>query len=70
MLLVGIPIIFQFIIIGFTIFTRDMRSIFYFFPVMMILFMGLFFAWLYSLGTNLFKKLPVTEKMSLTRLHR
>jgi len=66
-LLVGIPVIFQFIIIGFTIFTRDLRSIFYFFPVMMILFIGLFFGWLYSLGTNLFKKLPVTEKMSLTR---
>jgi hypothetical protein len=66
-LLVGTPVIFQFILIGYAIFSRDPRAIFYFFPVMMILFVGLLFGWLYSLGTNLFKKLPVTEKMSLTR---
>ncbi len=29
--------------------------------------MGLYFGWFYSLGTNLYKKLPETERMNLTR---
>jgi hypothetical protein len=66
-LLVGMPIIFEFLIIGVAISSRDPRTIFYFFPVMLILYVGLFFGWLYSLGTNLFKRLPVTARMSLTR---
>jgi hypothetical protein len=33
----------------------------------MILFIGLFFNWLYALGINLYKKLPATAPMSLTR---
>jgi hypothetical protein len=67
MLLIGIPMILEFLLMGFLATTRDPRIIFIFFPIMMIIFGGLFFAWFYSLGTNLFKKLPETARMSLTR---
>jgi hypothetical protein len=66
-LLIGIPIIFQIITIGSIISMRIPRLIFPLFPVVMILFIGLFFGWFYALGTHLYKKLPATEKMNLTR---
>jgi len=55
-LLVGIPLIVEFIMFGFAFSSRDMRVFFYFFPVLMILSLGLFFSWFYSLGANLFKR--------------
>ena len=45
----------------------DMGRTFIYVPLMMILFLGLFFGWFYSLGTQLFKRLPPTARMSLTR---
>jgi hypothetical protein len=66
-LLIGIPMIFQFITIGTVISSKNPTTMFYFFPIMMILFIGLFFGWFYSLGTNLYKKLPVTANMNLTK---
>ena len=65
-LLLGVPIIFQFITIGSAVSGSNLY-IFYLFPVMMILFIGLLFGWLYALGVNLHKKLPPTATMSLTR---
>jgi hypothetical protein len=66
-LLIGIPIIFQSITIGSIISRNNPRFMFHLFPVMMILFITLFFGWFYALGTNLYKKLPATEQMNLTR---
>jgi hypothetical protein len=65
--LIGIPLIFQFITIGAVISGHSSKIMFYFFPVMIILFIGVFFGWFYSLGTNLYKKLPATATMSLTK---
>lgn len=59
--------VFEFVLIAFVIMTREPGAALIGFPVLMILCTGSFFAWFYSLGTNLFKRLPVTEKMSLTR---
>jgi heme/copper-type cytochrome/quinol oxidase subunit 2 len=36
-------------------------------PVIMILFMAVFFGWFYALGTNLQKRLPGSVKMNLTK---
>lgn len=35
------------------------------FPIIIVLFMGTFFSWLYTLGTNLHKKLPQAASMKL-----
>lgn len=67
LLLIGIPLIFQFVIIGFTIASRNPAAYFIYFPIITILIIGLSLSWSYSLGTNLYKRLPVTAKMSLTR---
>jgi hypothetical protein len=67
LLLIGVPFIAEILLIGVTITSRDPRVVFSYFPFVMILPMGLFTAWFYSLGTNLFKRVPLTVKMSLTR---
>jgi hypothetical protein len=66
-LLLGFPIVLQLIAFGFVISSNDPSTIFYLFPMVMILFSGTFFGWLYALGTNLHKKLPSTVTMNLTR---
>jgi hypothetical protein len=66
-LLVGIPLILEFIMMGFVVSSRDPRAVFTFVPILTIVSLGLFFGWFYSLGANLFKRLPATAKMSLTR---
>jgi hypothetical protein len=76
-LLIGLPVICQFILMG-VMFSSlsglssretmpDMRPFFTIFPIMMTLVIVVFFGWFYSLGTNLFKMLPDTVRMSLTR---
>jgi hypothetical protein len=67
LLLVGIPIIFEFLFMGLLVSSKEPMAFFIYFPIMMLLFIGLFTSWFYSLGTNLFKRLPETAKMSLTR---
>jgi hypothetical protein len=57
-LLVGIPMIAEFVIMGAVLTNRDLRIAFTLLPVLMILSLGLFYGWFYSLGTNLFKRLP------------
>ena len=66
-LLVGIPILFEFITIGTAVSGNHPGNMFFIFAVILILFMGLYFSWFYSLGTNLYKRLPETERMNLTR---
>ena len=72
LILIGFPMILQFIAIGLAIGSRGYpwNGFIILFPIVMLLYTGLFFIWFYSLGTNLFKRLPVlpvTEKMSLTK---
>jgi hypothetical protein len=66
-LLMGFPMIFQFVIMGSVMTSRNPTIMFAAFPIMMILFIGLFFGWFYALGTNLHKKLPYTVTMNLTK---
>ena len=66
-LLMGLPMVFQFIAIGSVFSSKGPTTMFYFLPIMMILFIGLFYGWFYALGTNLHKKLPQTANMNLTR---
>jgi len=66
-LLMGLPMIFQFVIMGSVMTSNNPTIMFAAFPIMMILFIGLFFGWFYALGTNLHKKLPETATMNLTK---
>lgn len=66
-LLIGIPMIFQFILMGSIIMGNNSRIIFTAFPMLTVLFTGLIFSWFYALGTNLYKRLPETAEMNLTR---
>lgn len=66
-LLLGIPMIFQFISLGAIITSNDPTKAMFFFPIIMVLFVGLFFSWFYTLGTNFHKKLPLSAKMNLTK---
>src|SRR5690606_7251678 len=36
------------------------------FPIMVVLCMGLWFIWFYSMGINLYKKLPATVSMNIS----
>jgi hypothetical protein len=66
-LLVGVPLLFDLFVMASIILTRNFFGVaFYSFPVIMILFASMFFGWFYSLGTNLFRILPGTQKMNLT----
>ncbi|MDB5228853.1 MAG: hypothetical protein JWN78_3046 [Bacteroidota bacterium] len=65
-ILMGVPMIFQFVLIASVITSNNPKIIFVMFPVMMILFMGFFFGWFYALGTNLYNKLPETVTMNLS----
>ena len=66
-LLIGFPFIIQIVSMTTVIVSQDPTKIFTVFPLIMILFMGVFFGWFYALGVNLNKKLPDTVKMSLTK---
>lgn len=66
-LLIGLPIVFQVITIGSMISSNDPTSMFSLFPIISILFAGLFVGWFYALGTNLHKKLPPSVNMNLAR---
>lgn len=72
LLFIGVPIIFQFIAtvsIVTSINPTDTNPIvtIVIFPIMMVLFIGLLFGWLYSVGVNLYKKLPVAASMNIVR---
>ncbi len=63
----GIPVIFEIIFMREAISGNNPWMFFKYFPVMMIIYVGIIFGWFYALGTNLQKKLPETVKMNLTR---
>ena len=72
----GIPMIFQFVMMG-TMFAKIgsgnnpdpsfMFSYLKFFPIMMILFMGVFFGWFWSVVIGLQKVIPAGSQMKLKR---
>ena len=66
LLLVGLPFFFEFVMMGIIIASSNIEPMEVFFPLFMITFIGVFFGWLYSLGINLYKRLPATVKMNLT----
>jgi len=65
-LLFGLPFIFQFVYAGTIVVNQGAAVYFWIFPIIMILFISLFFGWLYALSTNLHKKLPATVPMNLS----
>jgi hypothetical protein len=68
----GIPMIFQFIMMG-TMFASigsgnqpdqtTFINFFYFFPIMMVIFVGTFFGWFWAIATGLQNKIPSNVKM-------
>lgn len=73
LLMFGLPLLFQFLIIGFMIgliFKHShpdptfLFSYFKMFPVIMILFLGVFFGWFWSIGIGLQEKLPSELRMN------
>jgi hypothetical protein len=67
LLLIGIPFIFQFVIMGSVIFSNNSNIMLTAFPIMMFLIVAIFFGWFYALGTNLYKKLPIDTPMNLMK---
>lgn len=72
----GIPLIFQFVIMGtmFANFGTDnipdpelMFSYMKFFPVMMIIFMGVLFGWLWSVAVGLQRTIPTDVKLKINQ---
>jgi hypothetical protein len=66
MLLLGIPLVFEFSMVGLVILNKNLKVIFIGLPIMMIICIGFFFSWFYALGTNLHRRLPENAKMNLT----
>ncbi len=67
LLLFALPFTCQLLMGGFLFMARDISRVLAVFPVIMLLYVGLFFSWFYALGTNLHKRLPATVPMSLTK---
>lgn len=72
----GIPMIFQFVMMGFIISNIGTESnpdpammfnYMKFFPIMMIIFMGVFFGWFWSVAIGLQKKVPQKVKMKVKK---
>lgn len=66
-LLIVIPMVLQVLLSGRTIVENVFSRSFDYFPLVMIIFTVLFFGWQYSIGTKLYRKIPQTVKMNLTR---
>jgi len=76
LLIVGIPMIFQFIMMG-TMFANIggnnnpnpdfMFNYVHFFPIMMLLFMGVFFGWFWSVAIGLQRVIPDKIKLKVNR---
>lgn len=66
LLIIGFPIILEFVFMG-AILSQNLSLISIAFPIIMILVIGLFFGWFYTLGVNLHKKLPDTVQMNLNK---
>jgi hypothetical protein len=66
-LLVIIPMIIQFFLMGYLLTNNNPSIMQITFPFVLIVYIGLFFSWFYVLGTNLYRKLPPTATMNLTK---
>ena len=66
LLLIGIPIITEILIMVSIALSKNFLIMFIAFAIMMLYFMVVFFGWFYTLGINLYKKLPNTVNMNLT----
>lgn len=66
LLLFGIPFILQFVFAFAMLLAPSSMKVYAIMPVVMLLFIVVFFSWLYSLGTALHKMLPEAVKMNLT----
>jgi hypothetical protein len=64
-LVIVIPLIFQFIKIGSITSYDNYGTALDNFPIIFIFGIGIYFNWLYSLGTNLFRKLPSNELLNI-----
>ena len=64
-LLIGVPIVMQAIVVSSVFAGKEPSSMLIVFPLMMIVVIGLFCGWFYSLGTSLHKKLPSSVTMNL-----
>jgi hypothetical protein len=66
-ILIGIPIALEFFTIGFIFSTDDFSSglqlFLRLFPILMLLYIGVLFGWLWSVGIFLSKKLPIDATM-------
>lgn len=66
LLIFGVPIIFQWVVSSMVMTSLSPIKILTATLIVVILFFGLFFSWVYTLGTYLHKKLPETVRMNLT----
>ncbi len=67
LLLVGIPVILEFVFFGAMMVLENPAILIFIFPIIMVLFMAVYFGWFYTLGMNLYKKLPASVTMKLVR---
>ena len=65
-LLFGIPFILQFVFAFFMVLAPGSMMPYAFMPIVMFLFIAIFFGWFYALGTALHKRLPGSVKMNVT----
>ncbi len=64
-LLVVLPFVLQLIFLGIVLITMDTKWFFTLFPLVILLCMAVFFGWMYTLGTQLVKKLPPGVRMNV-----
>lgn len=67
LLLFGIPFLAEIVASVFAIISPERSLVFVVFPILMLLFVGLYFSWLYTLAVQLHKKLPATVHLNLAR---
>jgi len=65
-LLIAIPIAMEIGAMVAIAISGDPLVMFRFFPLIMIVTMVIYFGWFYALGTNLYQRLPASERMSVT----
>lgn len=66
-LMVGIPILFQIIVLGHIIASENPVLNFSIFPIFMLLFMIVFFGWFWSIGVGLNNFLPQESNLNITK---
>ena len=67
LLIFGVAFILQLITFASVAATNNIKILVYIYPIIMLIYIGIFFGWFYSMGTNFHKKLPANVKMNLNR---